>query len=1462
MGISESITYNSLSGAWTFGNNTSLVVNSNGSVTYNKGDGGFYTFTPNGNGGYTPPPGVYLTLTENAGTGNFTIKDKYGSIYNYANGQPYQFTDRNNNTTAFAYNSNGQLATETDPSGRTLTYGYTNGNITSVTDPAGHTYTMVYQNGLLTTMTDPAGDTYTIGYDANGHPATFTDPLDRVTSFTCASGGQLQSYNDARSNGQNVYTTTFAQATQSNGNIMTTVTDPRGKSMYYYHNPTTGNLIEKEDEIGYDINGTTDTWSYQWDTWSYQWGTAANGTGNELMQSQDALGTTSYTYDTNGNVLTKITTVNSSDSIVDTMTYNSYSEVLTKKDNSTDYTNSNSVTGREIAYVYDSHGNQISTYDPNLNEFSGNQYDHYGNLIEQSPEMLEYPNLILNGTMANSGSSGNLLANWSQGGTAVTVSQDSSWAPNGNCSLKIANATSTSQPYCYFHQSFSMTNTHFNTYYGNSYPTGDDLTLRADIQLDNVTGYATGEQTGNSTAQGEPILIGYSSGLLIGFCYADDNGDSSYDYYEYTSNPGTIGTTSTTAELSSYVPYGPIYVQNPNDPNNPNDKIPSGNYDLYYHVIAFVGLNDSSGTAWFSGVQLLDGGSVYASSAFNSVQNGNINSVDGVIWNNGTGTDATSGTLTANASSNQFICQNVPVHGGEPLTLAGLISNNSASGSVYYEVSYYDSGGNFLSSVQTSPLTGTIQTPTRVMALANAPAGAYSAQVQCVLTPGSGSATFTDVKLMPVDSVQNTYDAKGNYMISSEDAMGDTTQYTYDPNTGNELSTTDPSGNTTSYSYDSLNHLIQVKDPLGHNSYYQYDADGNLIDTRDPRSASSSDNTYATQYTYNNLNQLATLTDPLVNSTNYTYDASGNLAGVTQPNNMSETMTYDNANRLSTETLSTGQSYSYSYDGASDLAGVTEDNGASYTYAYDGAHRVKKTQDPNGYTINYAWDNSGNLVGESCSDNTDVNYTYDGDNNLCEASTGNTYIDYTYADGGQGSGVQYKYFNDTLDNEGLDPLTTTGQRMMTYLPNGWPSGIQDSFLDAGYSYSYNPNGTISSYTSVTGVKYFTYDSDGRLTWWNGNDGTSYQCNKANEITNSGFTYDANGNMTSDGKYNYTYNALNQLIQVNNVSSGGLVATYAYNHDGTRRSKTVYTSGSPVTTDYDWDASSNLVKESGGPNGTYNDYYASGKLIAYLYDNQVYVVHDDQRGDIVSYSYSFLANGDTATDSGTINDYDPWGNGLYGSGISSNFGYAGYYYDAETGLYYLKSRYYDPALGRFLTRDSEGNVNLGDPQTLNLYEYAGDNPVSNVDPNGNWEQGDQYIEFNAQETSEMDYYGEMYNESTTAAEQAYWHGLAHDIRQEAMMNEAQSWVMGMAGGGAEDAEEAVAEALRFTDDQQALVALAKWVKNVGGCTEEEAQILLDWADECGLYARGIENHINRNFNVPHFSIGPVNHIPII
>jgi RHS repeat-associated protein len=116
------------------------------------------------------------------------------------------------------------------------------------------------------------------------------------------------------------------------------------------------------------------------------------------------------------------------------------------------------------------------------------------------------------------------------------------------------------------------------------------------------------------------------------------------------------------------------------------------------------------------------------------------------------------------------------------------------------------------------------------------------------------------------------------------------------------------------------------------------------------------------------------------------------------------------------------------------------------------------------------------------------------------------------------------------------------------------------------------------------------------------------------------------------------------------------------------------------------------------------------------NGQTYYYHLNGHGDVVALTDN---NGNVVAEY----EYDAWGNILSqtGSLASENpYRYAGYRYDEVTGLYYLMSRYYDANIGRFLTRDTFHG--FGDePQSLNQYAYAHNNPVMNIDPDGHFAQ---------------------------------------------------------------------------------------------------------------------------------------------
>jgi len=178
-------------------------------------------------------------------------------------------------------------------------------------------------------------------------------------------------------------------------------------------------------------------------------------------------------------------------------------------------------------------------------------------------------------------------------------------------------------------------------------------------------------------------------------------------------------------------------------------------------------------------------------------------------------------------------------------------------------------------------------------------------------------------------------------------------------------------------------------------------------------------------------------------------------------------------------------------------------------------------------------------------------------------------------------------------------------------------------------------------------------------------------------------------------------------------------TYTYNVNGIRTSKTV----SGITKDYILDGDHIIAEKWSNGTNIYYVYNANG-IAGFVYNGIPYVYQKNVFGDIVAiYNY---AGGKVAgyryNAYGECYIYNPQldanSNGATIAEINP-FRYRGYYYDSETGLYYLQSRYYDPAMGRFLNADT---VDYLDPKVINginLYSYSLNNPVQYSDPTGHF-----------------------------------------------------------------------------------------------------------------------------------------------
>jgi RHS repeat-associated protein len=196
--------------------------------------------------------------------------------------------------------------------------------------------------------------------------------------------------------------------------------------------------------------------------------------------------------------------------------------------------------------------------------------------------------------------------------------------------------------------------------------------------------------------------------------------------------------------------------------------------------------------------------------------------------------------------------------------------------------------------------------------------------------------------------------------------------------------------------------------------------------------------------------------------------------------------------------------------------------------------------------------------------------------------------------------------------------------------------------------------------------------------------------------------DANGNVVARDQDAFSYDQANRLVS---ATVGGTTTTYSYDGDGKRATKAVGT-GSPITYTYDINQSLPMLLSD----GTRNYVYGLGLAFSVDTSGNLAVYHTDGLGSVRAL---------TDPNGNLVQTYqaDEFGVPALVQGTSAQpFGYAGQQTDAESGFQYLRARMYDPSTGRFLQRDPVPG-SPDQPQTINPYAYAGNNPTTFADPSG-------------------------------------------------------------------------------------------------------------------------------------------------
>ena len=510
---------------------------------------------------------------------------------------------------------------------------------------------------------------------------------------------------------------------------------------------------------------------------------------------------------------------------------------------------------------------------------------------------------------------------------------------------------------------------------------------------------------------------------------------------------------------------------------------------------------------------------------------------------------------------------------------------------------------------------------------------------------------------------QNTYD-KDNELTLTTRADNSTIGYGFDAD-GNKTTVTDGLNHTTTYAYDPLNRVSSVTDPLNRTTTYTYDGAGNRLTMVDAQNQTTTDG-------YDAANELTSTTysDGITpNVTNVTYDADGARTAFTDGTGTS-TFVYDSLRRMTQSTTGASQTVGYGYDLKGQLTTLTYPGSLVVTRGYDDAGRLTSVKDWLNNTTTFSYDANGNLTGQAYPNGTAATTGYDRADrvtSISEALGSTSFLSFTY----------------TRDNAGqLASVTPTGvtQGNETY---GYNSLNQLTTVNSP-TYGYDHGDNITTIGSAT----VAYDA--------ANEATSLTQGTAT-TTN---TYDLRGDrtqMTPQGGATTTY-GYDQAVR---LVSYGSAATYAYNGDGLRMSKTV----SGTTTQSTWDLSGSLPALIVDGSTKYV-YGAGGRPLEQIDGSGTALYfHQDQLGS--TRALTNAAGAVAATFS-----YDAYGNITGSTGASTTpLLYAGQYRDTESGFYYLRARYYDPSTAQFVTRDPLT------PITKAPYGYVSDNPLNGKDASG-------------------------------------------------------------------------------------------------------------------------------------------------